>query len=77
MAEYYTGCSHRSLRHIDRERKKLTHDPELFLVPEVNGVIAGSIVGGFDRRRGLIYHLAVARPSVRIAGHRCTLDEGS
>lgn len=40
--------------------KKITRDPELFLVAEVNGVIVGSVVGGFDGRRGLIYHLAVA-----------------
>lgn len=40
--------------------RKITRDPELFLVAEVKGVIVGSVVGGFDGRRGLIYHLAVA-----------------
>ena len=40
--------------------KKLTRDPELFLVAEVSGTIIGSVVGGFDGRRGLIYHLAVS-----------------
>jgi ribosomal protein S18 acetylase RimI-like enzyme len=40
--------------------KKITRDPELFLVAEVNGMIVGSVIGGFDGRRGLIYHLAVA-----------------
>ena len=29
---------------------------------EVNGAIVGSVVGGFDGRRGPIYHLAVATP---------------
>ena len=40
--------------------KKLARDPDLFLVAESNGVIIGSVIGGFDGRRGLIYHLAVA-----------------
>lgn len=42
-------------------RKKLQHDPDLFLVATVNGEIIGSVVGGYDGRRGLVYHLAVAR----------------
>ena len=40
--------------------KKITRDPDLFLVAESNGSIIGSVIGGFDGRRGLIYHLAVA-----------------
>lgn len=40
--------------------KKLTHDPDLFLVAEADGQIIGTVLGGFDGRRGLIYHLAVA-----------------
>lgn len=39
--------------------KKLGRDPDLFLVAEAQGVIVGSVIGGFDGRRGLIYHLAV------------------
>lgn len=40
--------------------KKAARDPELFLVAEKDGNIIGSVMGGFDGRRGLIYHLAVA-----------------
>ncbi len=40
-------------------QKKLQRDPDLFLVAEVDGRIVGSVIGGFDGRRGLIYHLAV------------------
>jgi ribosomal protein S18 acetylase RimI-like enzyme len=40
--------------------KKLQRDPDLFLVAESEGEIVGTIIGGFDGRRGLIYHLAVA-----------------
>lgn len=40
--------------------KKLVRDPDLFLVAESGGDIIGSVIGGFDGRRGLIYHLAVA-----------------
>ena len=40
--------------------KKLERDPDLFLVAELDGRIIGSVIGGFDGRRGIIYHLAVA-----------------
>lgn len=40
--------------------KKLSRDPDLFLVAEVEGRIIGSVIGGYDGRRGLVYHLAVA-----------------
>lgn len=39
---------------------KLRRDPDLFLVAEVDGQIAGAVLGGFDGRRGMVYHLAVA-----------------
>ncbi len=39
--------------------KKLQHDPDLFLVAENAGKIIGTVIGGYDGRRGLIYHLAV------------------
>lgn len=40
-------------------QKKLARDPDLFLVAEENNQIVGTVIGGFDGRRGLIYHLAV------------------
>ena len=42
--------------------KKIARDPDLFLVAELDGDIVGTVIGGFDGRRGLIYHLAVAEP---------------
>lgn len=39
--------------------KKLQRDPDLFLVAEIDGSIIGSVLGGFDGRRGMVYHLAV------------------
>ena len=39
--------------------KKIKRDPDLFLVAESNGNIIGAVIGGYDGRRGLIYHLAV------------------
>ncbi len=39
--------------------KKLQRDPDLFLVAEINGKIVGTVIGGYDGRRGMIYHLAV------------------
>jgi len=40
-------------------QKKLQRDPDLFLVAEADGKMIGTVIGGFDGRRGLIYHLAV------------------
>ena len=39
--------------------KKLQRDPDLFLVALSGEKIVGSILGGFDGRRGMVYHLAV------------------
>jgi len=42
--------------------KKLARDPDLFLVAEIDGSLIGTVIGGFDGRRGFVYHLAVAVP---------------
>ncbi len=47
--------------------KKVRRDPDLFLVAINEGKIVGTVIGGFDGRRGLIYHLAVTR-ELREAG---------
>jgi ribosomal protein S18 acetylase RimI-like enzyme len=47
--------------------KKLKRDPDLFLVAEVDDQIVGAVLGGFDGRRGMVYHLAVA-PEARGRG---------
>ena len=52
---------------LDEIRKKINRDPDLFLVAESNGNIVGALMGGFDGRRGLIYHLAVS-PAFRGQG---------
>ena len=49
---------------------KLTRDPDLFLVAESDGQVIGTVVGGWDGRRGLVYHLAVdARYRRQRIGH--------
>ncbi len=45
-------------------KRKLERDPDLFLVAEDEGRLVGTVIGGFDGRRGYIYHLAVE------SGHR-------
>ena len=40
-------------------QKKLERDPDLFLVAEAGTEIIGTVIGAFDGRRGMIYHLAV------------------
>ena len=47
--------------------KKCQHDPDLFLVVELDGLIVGTVIGGFDGRRGMVYHLAVV-PEYRRQG---------
>ncbi len=47
--------------------KKIQRDPDLFLVAEAEGKIVGAVLGGFDGRRGMMYHLAVA-PAYRGQG---------
>lgn len=51
----------------DEIQKKLKRDPDLFLVAELNEEIVGTVIGGYDGRRGMIYHLAV-HESVREKG---------
>lgn len=43
----------------DEIRKKLSRDPDLFLVAEEEGAVVGAVMGGYDGRRGIVYHLAV------------------
>lgn len=46
--------------------KKLQRDPDLFLVAETDNRIIGAVIGGFDGRRGMIYHLAIAQTHRRM-----------
>lgn len=43
----------------DEVELKLRRDPELFLVAEEDGALAGVVMGAFDGRRGWIFRLAV------------------
>ena len=40
--------------------KKIARDPDLFLVARAGDLVVGAVMGGFDGRRGMMYHLAVA-----------------
>jgi ribosomal protein S18 acetylase RimI-like enzyme len=40
--------------------RKLERDPDLFLVAEAGDQLVGTVLGGFDGRRGMVYHLTVA-----------------
>jgi len=44
---------------LEDVKLKLQRDPDLFLVAEQKDEIVGSVIGGWDGRRGWIYHLAV------------------
>lgn len=63
---YDLWCSIEKGVHVGRSdtpaeiEKKIARDPDLFLVAEAGDRIIGSVIGGYDGRRGLIYHLAVS-----------------
>jgi len=59
----------------DEIQKKLQHDPELFLVAEADGKILGTVLGGFDGRRGMVYHLAVTGSSRKQGIGELLMDE--
>jgi ribosomal protein S18 acetylase RimI-like enzyme len=40
-------------------RRKLTVQPELFLIGELEGAVVGSAMVGYDGHRGSVYYLAV------------------
>jgi ribosomal protein S18 acetylase RimI-like enzyme len=54
-----TGIHLRRSDERDEIIKKLQRDPDLFLVAEADGRIIGTVMGGYDGRRGMVYHLAV------------------
>ncbi|HEY69172.1 MAG TPA: GNAT family acetyltransferase [Anaerolineae bacterium] len=55
--------------------KKLQRDPDLFLIAEQGSRIVGSVLGGFDGRRGMVYHLAVDQSSRRRGIGRALMAE--
>jgi ribosomal protein S18 acetylase RimI-like enzyme len=54
-----TGIHVRRSDEKEEITRKLQRDPDLFLVAEADGRIIGTVLGGFDGRRGMVYHLAV------------------
>jgi ribosomal protein S18 acetylase RimI-like enzyme len=59
---------------LEEISKKVQYGADLFLVAEINQIIVGTIIGGFDGRRGMIYHLAVL-PEYRSRGIASSLLE--
>jgi ribosomal protein S18 acetylase RimI-like enzyme len=56
-------------------QKKLLRDPDLFLVAVRDGRIVGTVFGGFDGRRGIVYHLAVQQGEQRRGVGRSLMAE--
>ncbi len=52
--------------------RKLTEQPELFLVGEQDGTVMATVMAGFDGHRGWLYYLAVD-PAHRGQSHGVTL----
>lgn len=44
---------------LEEIEKKVRYAPDLFLLAESGSHIVGTVIGGYDGRRGLVYHLAV------------------
>jgi ribosomal protein S18 acetylase RimI-like enzyme len=59
----------------DEIRKKWSRDPELFLVAQAGSRLVGAVLAGYDGRRGLVYHLAVAPDHRRRGIGRALMDE--
>lgn len=55
--------------------KLIAQDPGLCLVAEAGGGLVGTVLGGWDGRRGRIYHLAVDRAQRRRGIGRALLGE--
>lgn len=55
--------------------KKLQRDPDLFLLAEVDGRLVGAVLGGFDGRRGMMYHMAVHKAFRRRGIAKALMDE--
>ncbi len=55
--------------------KKVQRDPDLFLVAEQGGELVGAVMGGFDGRRGMVYHLAVRESQRRMGLGRALMTE--
>lgn len=43
---------------LDEFTKKLTRDPDLFLLAECMGEVIGAVIGGYAGRQALVYHPA-------------------
>jgi ribosomal protein S18 acetylase RimI-like enzyme len=69
------GVSLRPSDRLEEVAKKLSRDPDLFLVAEEEGEIVGVIMGAWDGRRGWLHHLAVAEPWRRQGVGTALLEE--
>lgn len=56
-------------------QKKLQRDPDLFLIAEIDDKMVGTVLGGFDGRRGMVYHLAVSDQDRRLGIGELLMDE--
>lgn len=59
----------------DNIRRKLERDPDLFLMAEEGGEVVGAVLGGYDGRRGMVYHLAVRQAERHQGVGRRLLEE--
>ncbi|MCO5120220.1 MAG: GNAT family acetyltransferase [Burkholderiaceae bacterium] len=55
-------------------RRKLTTQPELFLVGEVEGAVVATVMAGFDGHRGWVNYLAVSPEHRRSGFGRAIMD---
>jgi ribosomal protein S18 acetylase RimI-like enzyme len=60
---------------LESIRLKLQRDPDLFLVARENAEMVGCVMGGWDGRRGWIYHLAVRQSHRRQGVARALVGE--
>jgi ribosomal protein S18 acetylase RimI-like enzyme len=56
-------------------QRKLSEQPELFLVATENDALLGSAMAGFDGHRGWVYYLAVSPQHRRLSVGRALMQE--
>jgi ribosomal protein S18 acetylase RimI-like enzyme len=56
-------------------QKKLNYSPDLFLVAVVKDIVIGTVIGGYDGRRGIIYHLAIRSQFQKLGVGKALMQE--
>lgn len=63
LIQFWSVAGENTARPVDRTdlvRRLITYDPEALVIAEIDGVIVGTVICGWDGWRGSLYRLAVS-----------------